>query len=191
MTRPPVTYLFDPADLHAIARTHIGTAPIEAVVQSIHGDLRERYPRHIQPRLEWVFSNAGGAMGAFAILHASLSEYVIVFGTPIGTEGHTGRFFADDYFIILEGEQWAFDAGSYERRVFRPAELHHLERRQARGYRVPERCWALEYVRGWVPLMLPFGVADVLTSTLDFSTLLRTFRLYGRSVARSLARGKV
>src|SRR5277367_2025055 len=112
-------YIFDPDVLHEIVRGVVargGALPDR--VARVREALEARYPGHVRMEDEWVFNIAGGALGQMTILHASITEYVIVFGSPIGTEGYSGRFFADDYFVILEGEQWAYSEGDEERQVF-------------------------------------------------------------------------
>jgi C-8 sterol isomerase len=182
--------IFDPAELKDIAQRAIGL-PTDQLFRQVIDELADRYPGHIERNPEWIFNNAGGAMGSMIVLHASITEYVIIFGSPIGTEGHTGRFAADDWFTILEGEQWAFAEGDLTRQVFRAGDQHHLPRGTVRAYRIPDRCWALEYARGFIPQMLPFGVADSLFSTVDYKTIGRLFKIYGKLTMRELAQGNL
>ena len=70
--------------------------------------------------------------------------------------------------------------------------MHHLPRGQVQQYKIPERAWALEYARGWIPLMLPFGFADSLFSTVDFITIGNQVRLYGKALLGELfLKGKI
>jgi len=187
-------YVFDKDHLHDLAQRGIAAHgnDTRAITKYIVDELADRgaTSQYINHDEEWVFNNAGGAMGGMYIIHASITEYLIIFGTAVGTEGHTGRHTADDYFHILTGTQMAYLPGEYEPEVYGPGSVHHLVRGQVKQYKMPEACFALEYARGWIPPMLFFGYADTFSSTLDFYTLWRTSYVTAREMIANLVKGK-
>lgn len=207
-------YIFQPEQLHSIAQSAIAQHGnnTRAIVADITANLQDSHAkRFLNTHEEWVFNNAGGAMGAMYILHASTSslgclhclpelllishlgitEYLIIFGTAIGTEGHSGRHTADDYFYVLTGTQLAYVPGEFEPEVYPPGSMHHLSRGEVQQYKMETSCFALEYARGWIPPMLGFGYADTFSSTLDFPTLWATTRITGREMIGNLLKNKL
>ncbi|KAH8887394.1 C-8 sterol isomerase [Thozetella sp. PMI_491] len=187
-------YVFEKDHLHDLAKRGIQAHgnDTRAIVKYIVDELavRPQTKAYINLDEEWIFNNAGGAMGGMYIIHASVTEYLIIFGTAVGTEGHTGRHTADDYFHILSGTQLAYVPGEYEPEVYPAGSMHHLRRGTVKQYKMPESCFALEYARGWIPPMLFFGFADGLSSTLDLPTLWRTTWVTGYQMIANLLQAK-
>ncbi|KAH0846120.1 hypothetical protein AYO21_10099 [Fonsecaea monophora] len=206
-------YIFDPVALQKLVDESLELYP-ESTAGAVHHivtSLREQYGPdligedpfpHATPNSteispispyvsQWVFNNAGGAMGSMYIIHASITEYLIIFGTPLGTEGHSGRHTADDYFYILEGEQWAYSANSLVKERYPKGTMHHHPKGAVKQYKMHRGCFALELAQGWIPPMLPFGFADTLFSTLDFPTFANTVWLTAQKMVGCLLVGKI
>ncbi|RNF11213.1 C-8 sterol isomerase [Trypanosoma conorhini] len=196
----PENWVLDPKTLQTVAKRGIAVAhakhgvnaTAEQVVESVIQEVTKTYPLHTSYSGRWLWNNAGGAMGSMTVLHSSFSEYLIIFGTSLGTEGHTGRYhWAEDFFTILYGEQWASLPRVAEAEVYKPGDQHYLPRHTAKQYRMPNACWALEYARGNIPSMLFFGLADGFTSTLDVVTLFQTVRESAWNMLHSAILGKI
>uniref|UniRef100_A0A3B4V6N1 Sigma non-opioid intracellular receptor 1 n=1 Tax=Seriola dumerili TaxID=41447 RepID=A0A3B4V6N1_SERDU len=84
-------YVFNKEDVAKLAKQYAGQDH-EQAFSKVVVELRKRYPGHILPDedLQWVFVNAGGWMGSMCLLHASLTEYLLLFGTAVDTGGHSG-----------------------------------------------------------------------------------------------------
>ena len=186
-----MAYLFDPLLLHEITRKHCGL-PHEEMVQGITDLLLRAYPRHIETRRRWLFNLAGGYVGVMSILHASLSEYVLLFGAPLGAHGFSGRYLMDVYDFMLSGELSAFTDTAFQTpTVTRPGELALLPWGKAKGFRLTDGSWMLEYGRGIIPASLPFALGDAFFSSFDLVTIAKTLWQYGGLVVKELLKGKI
>jgi C-8 sterol isomerase len=182
-----VEYLFDPDVVHECALTALGK-PKPAMFKAVADALDARYPGRIDPGQPWIFSNAGGAMIQMKLYYASIFEYLMIWGTPIGSEGHSGRHAVGFWDTVIDGEMWYYGEGQFEKRVYGPADRVFVGPGQARAMNFTDGVWAVEYARGPLPLSVPFGVADELLSTLDFATAGQTLGIYAALVGRHWTR---
>ncbi|OHE96791.1 C-8 sterol isomerase [Colletotrichum orchidophilum] len=91
-------YIFDHEHLHDLSKRAIAAHgnDTRSVVNYIVTELNGIHPTNVNLDEEWVFNNAGGAMGAMYIIHASITEYLIVFGTTLSTQASSSAPSASD-----------------------------------------------------------------------------------------------
>jgi C-8 sterol isomerase len=181
-----IPYIFDPEVIDECARAGLGQ-PKPAMFDMIAKEIEKRYPGRIYHDQPWIYSIAGGAMIQMKLYFASLFEYVMIWGTPIGSEGHSGRHRVAFWDTVIDGEAWYFAEGQFEKRVYRPGDRIFVGKGQACGMNFTDGVWAVEYARGPLMLSLPFGLADELLSTLDYTAALQTVSIYTTLIGRHWA----
>ncbi|MBN2651724.1 MAG: hypothetical protein JXR63_05015 [Spirochaetales bacterium] len=176
--------VFDPQVLSEIAASVVDL-PKEQKFDELVKRLEQRYPGVLYTKKRrWVFNTANGAMGAMFLLYGSFKEYLLVFGSPIGTEGHSGTYWAEVHDIMFDGEMRTYFPGDIDCTIYKPGDHAILPKRKNKGYVIKDNGWMLEYSRGAIPTMIPCGVADNLFSNLDMKSLFATVYQYGHLIIR-------
>jgi hypothetical protein len=184
-------FAFDPETLHRISKLGVGKSHDEMVRSVEEGLIHEYGEDLIQPQ-EWIFNCAGGAVGVMKLMHASISEYILIFGSPIGTEGYSGRYRVAIHDFMMAGEMWTYtDDKLGVRVVSKPGDAAYLAPERVKGYKLPEGGWMLEYGRGPIATVLPFGLADSVFSMVDGQNIWKTVTTYGKLTIKNLLRGKI
>lgn len=181
------SYVFDPQVIHEISKKHLNE-PLEEMFKNIAADLEAQYPGEIDESHPWIYNNAGGVMLEMKLLHATTKEYIMLWGTPIGSEGHTGRHLVEFYDTVLDGEAWYYTEGQFDRDEYKPGDHIFVGKGESAGMHYPDHVWMIEYARGFLPSLIPFGLSDGLFSTHDFKTLLQTLIIYISLATRKLSR---
>jgi len=176
-------YLFDPEVVDECALAGIGH-PKPEMFDRIAQALEARYPGRIFHDQPWIYSIAGGAMIQMKLYFASLHEYLMIWGTPIGSEGHSGRHHVAFWDTVIDGLTWYYAEGQFEKRVYKPGDRIFVGRHQACGMNFTDGVWAVEYARGPLMRSLPFGLADEILSARDFVAAKQTLSVYATLIGR-------
>ena len=176
-------HIFDPEIIDQCALAGIGH-PKPEMFDRIARAIEQRYPGTIYHDQPWIYSIAGGAMIQMKLYFASLHEYIMIWGTPIGSEGHSGRHRVAFWDTVLDGETWYFAEGQFEKRIYRPGDRIFVGKGQACGMNFTDGVWALEYARGSIWRSLPFGLADEILSCRDFMAVKQTVAVYTTLIGR-------
>ncbi|KAM6985826.1 sigma non-opioid intracellular receptor 1 [Aplochiton taeniatus] len=176
-------YVFNKEDVARLAKRYAGQDHEQAFAKVVV-ELRKKYPGHILPDedLQWVFVNAGGWMGSMCLLHASLTEYVLLFGTAVDTGGHSGRYWAEISDTIISGTFRQWKEGTTKSEMYYPGDTIVHPVGEATSVQWSAGTWMVEYGRGFIPSTLGFALADTLFSTQDLLTMFYTVRVYAKGM---------
>ena len=179
-------FVFDPDVVHDCSMKCLGQSKPQ-MFDTFADQMEAHYPGVLDRGQPWLYSIAGGAMIQMKLYYASISEYIMIWGTPIGSEGHSGRHFTGFWDTVIDGETWYYAEGQFEKTIYKPGDRIYVGPGQARAMNFTDGVWAVEYARGFIPYSMPFGVLDELISCFDWVTAAQTLSLYTDLVSQSIA----
>ncbi|XP_011444972.1 sigma non-opioid intracellular receptor 1-like [Crassostrea angulata] len=173
-------------EIAAIVKKYSGVKSSEAktAFDKIATVLRRKYPGHILPEedMQWIFMNAGGWMGSMCLMHASLTEYILFFGTAVETSGHSGRYWAEISDTLITGSMRQWREGELQAHIFKSGDTVPHPMGNATAVYFEADTWMVEYGQGFIPSTLTFALADTFFSTTDFVTLFYILRVYAKAL---------
>jgi C-8 sterol isomerase len=169
--------VFDTDIVHQCAMECLGK-PKPEMFDAFAQVLAKHYPGKLDFSQPWIYSIAGGAMIQMKLYYASPTEYIMIWGTPIGSEGHSGRHCTGFWDTVIDGETWYYAEGQFEKTIYKPGDRIYVGPGQARAMNFTNGVWAVEYARGFLPISMPFGTVEEIIICRDYVTALQTFSLY-------------
>jgi len=179
--------VFDPTVVHECAMECLGY-PKPEMFDVFGKAMEKRYPKTMDFSQPWIYSIAGGAMIQMKLYYASLTEYIMIWGTPIGSEGHSGRHFTGFWDTVIDGEMWYYGEGEFEKKIYTPGSRVYVGPGQARAMNFTNGVWAVEYARGFLPFSIPFGLTSAYWICFDLIAATQTWTMYGDLVAQAIGR---
>ncbi|KAL6079592.1 Sigma non-opioid intracellular receptor 1 [Balamuthia mandrillaris] len=169
-----------------------GILTLEDMFTNVTRALQQEYPDHIFADNEWVFNCAGGFKTGMLILHASLTEYVIFWGSAVHTVGMSGRHAGEFHDFLMTGSFGQWKEGTVHKKLYQPGDHVYHGRWRGSVVELAEDTWMLEHMVGIIPWSLPFGLADSVLSNQDFITVGSSLWTYARLVGYELLlQGKI
>ena len=182
--------IFDADTLQEVVKKNLDL-PLEQKLDAVIDGIDRAYPKRIRTRKRWVFSIAGGVAGQLTLLYGSLSEYLLIVGFPVGTEGYSGRFAPRIWDIMLEGGMMTYTLGQIAPAQYKPGDMAYLKSGTDKGVAMKPNTWMLEYACGFIAQALPFGILANSLTTLDFRSVRHQFIDYSRICIREMLRGHI
>jgi sigma non-opioid intracellular receptor len=186
-------YKIEPDVLAAVAREAVGSGLTggELITRTIEL-IANRYPDLVDPTpSRWVGSKAGGILGKVRFLYFSPREYIVIFGTPTGTQGFSGRYkHVEIHKFLIAGQIDWYDVESDDvtAMTLRPGDHSRTEKGHARGLTIHPGSFHIEYGRGAVATTLPFAMVDTLLVSLELESVRRSTAEFTKLVRRARRR---
>ena len=187
-----MSYKIDPDDLQEIA-TQVVELQLESgeVVARATELLVAKYPDLVDGEGRWVGNKAGGILGKVRFLYFTPREYLVIFGSPSGTQGFSGRYRrVEIHKYLLAGKIESYDLESDQTvaTTLLPGGHACLEKGHVRGLTIHPGSWHIEYGRGAVLTTLPFATAETLLVSLEFASMRRSAVEFAKMLGRRRSR---